>query len=263
MTADQRCQFYESVLAYVYSGSQPGTTDPAVKAAFNMAKGTLDQDLQCYNNTVVKNRQNGSNGGRPRQGITEKNPNEPTQTQKTLSIQLHKQQIKNNVFSLQGGLEREKAVLFELFKRGAALPLEEARKLIDYYDARGWVDKGGNPIVNAGAVARVWKFENGSEYFCRIRKRWAAFLESLEGRWEIVQVTHFGRLEIQKTGENEKTAILYYKNDENGSLFVESLEKNHIKELTTAVRMWGASGLEYRGLLPDVFAMSLAETSAS
>lgn len=241
MSKEDRCDFYESLMTFVYYGSQRDTLPPMIKGVFEMAKPYLLKDISSYSQIAVRNRQNGSNGGRPQGGITQKNPEKPKETQKPIYIQTHIQTQKN-ISTLGDFGEKEKIILIEFFLRGNAFPLKETRNLCDYYDARGWVDKGGNPIVDAAAIARVWKCQElCNTYFANIRQKWGQFCKTLPADMPAIIVTDFVRLEIKSQDEQPKTAHIYCKSRE----FIETIENAYITQLKLAVTAWGAKKVEY------------------
>lgn len=241
MSPEQRCAFYEGLMSFVYYGSQKDTQDPAVKAVLEMCKPQLLKDIGAFEQKVIVNRQNGSSGGRPREGITQKNPNKPNLTQKTHYIQLHIQDEKDSNKSFSTAVGREKKILVELFARGVNLPLEETKRLCDYYDARGWVDKGGNPIVDVAALARVWKVQDASVYWANVRQKWAVFCRSLPDDMPASVITQFTRLEIREL-EGQKRAIIYAKSRD----LADTIEANYIPYLRAAVQLWKAKSVEYK-----------------
>lgn len=202
LPAADRCQFYEQCIQYAEGGIISANLTPAVRAAFMMVKPILDVDVRSYGVKVVANRQNGSSGGRPRIDVTQKNPNKPKQTQTAQHIHRHIQdekEVLQTSFSLENWGKVEREIFLELWKRGCYNAGAETERLIAYYEARGWVDKGGNHIVKYGALAKVWKVDPASlsPYYERVRKRWCRFIESIDGEWERCLCDDFQRLQIK------------------------------------------------------------------
>lgn len=244
MTPEDRCLFYETLMSFVYYGSQRDTLPPHVRGVFEMARPTLQKDINLYDQKVQINRQNGSNGGRPQGGQTQKNPEKPKETQKT--------HIYNNNIQLQLGdvspnsaivnvAEREKEVLVELFARGVVAPLDETHRLCDYYDARGWVDKGGNPIVSIPALARVWKAKDESPYLRNVRQKWADFLRILPGDMPKILCTDFVRYATKEDPKKGSIATIFCRSKE----FVDTIEENYIPQLKIACKGWKVANLKY------------------
>lgn len=238
---EDRCAFYETLLSFVYYGKPRDPMSPAVRGMFEMCKQTLQKDCQSYTQKVLANRQNGSAGGRPRADITQENPPKPTQTQAGTTYTITKL-IQNNLCT-SGISERKRDVLIliELFACGCSLPTHEAAKMIDYYNARGWVDKGGNPIVDVCALARVWKPENKSTYFANVRKKWATFLRSIGDNMPDILVSDFSRME-RKTIDNKSAAVIYCTSE----AFIDELETNHLDALKLALKTWGVETIHYK-----------------
>jgi len=196
--------------------------------------------MQKYTQKVLTNRQNGRSGGRPRGGITQNNPTKPNQTQTNPNIHLHNKNIIISPQTPLNGAEREKIVLIELFASGVANVLEEGKKMCDYYDARGWVDKGGNAIVDVGALARVWKPVEKSVYYANVRKKWAEFCRSCRDIFDPVMITDFLRMD-RKTIDNKPMAVIYCKTQ----AFREYIETNCLNTLRVAIKAWQVQGIIY------------------
>lgn len=246
MSKEERCTFYEALMSFVYYGEPRDTPPPSVRGVYEMAKPTLQNDILKYGATCVKNRQNGSNGGRKPRGLTQKNPTEPTETQTPPNIHIQLQETKNYTNSLfpKEEMEREKVVFIELFSRGAAHPIEETHRLMDYYAARGWVDKGGNPIVDLAAIARVWRMEDFSPYFANVRKKWSEFLRGLPPDMPHGLASDFVRMEIP-TNNPKNYAYIYHRGGELPQL----IENTYLHQLRAAIILWGVSGVEYRQMV--------------
>lgn len=253
---EDRCAFYEALMSFVYYGTQRDTLPPSVRGMLEMAKPTLQKDMLSYNQKLITNRQNGSNGGRPRGDITQKNPEEPKKTQKTHIYNIHKhiQESLTTLSTYEDAGERKKDILIELFARGCGQPLAEANKMCDYYDARGWVDKGGNPIKDVAALARVWKCESTSTYFANVRKKWVRFCKSIRHILTDEIVTDFVRME-KKNIDGKDTCIIYCTSE----TFVQSLEKNAIEALRASLTVWGCKSITYRLQTPEIAKKSLLE----
>ena len=245
LPAEERCAFYEALLAFVYYGTQKDTLPPSVRGMLEMAKPTLTKDIQSYTQKVVTNRQNGSLGGRPRLDITQTNPTQPTKTEKPLHKLIQKQiQDTFSCGEVNDG-DRERLILIELFACGCFSPLEEAAKMVDYYKARGWVAGDGNAIIDVSALARVWKCENKSKYFANVRKKWALFLKGLGRDFSDILVRDFVRMERKKEDTGD-TCIIYCLSEE----FIRELEEKHLQPLRVAAKAWGVSGISYRIVSP-------------
>lgn len=240
LSPGDRCEFYEALMSFVYYGRQRDTLSPVVRGLLEMAKPTLSKDIQSYSQKVVANRQNGALGGRPRGDITQENPKEPNPTQRGTNTLIHKLIQKTVSTEPISERKRDILILIELFACGYYDPEQEARKMIDYYSARGWVDKGGNPIVDVAALARVWKGEGKSKYFANVRKKWAAFCKSLGESFEDVLVTAFSRMERKEIGGNP-CAVIYCTDKE----LMNVLESNHLEALRAAMLSWSVQGINY------------------
>lgn len=235
---DERCLFYEALLSYVYYGKLPGSVPPSIRGMVEMCRATLDNDCSRYNQKCVTNRQNGAAGGRPRRGLTQKNPTEPNQTQKGIHIHNTITNTISTHLSLPiGQKERDFSILLEFFERGCVSPTSEREKMINYYTARGWVDKGGNKIVDAGALARVWKCEDISVYSRNVRKKWASFARTLTHCADDILLTDFDRLEIK-----EEQMYIFCRSEE----FVRNIEETHTDALRATAKAWRVKNISYR-----------------
>ena len=80
MSADVRLEFYEAVIEYATTGNIPQLKQLA-GLAFKFAKEDLDKDAKKYEMICERNRNNGKNGGRPKNPVgfskTQHNPNNP------------------------------------------------------------------------------------------------------------------------------------------------------------------------------------------
>lgn len=243
---EDRCAFYEALMSFVYYGTQRDTLPPSVRGMLEICKPTLLKDIQSYSQKVVANRQNGSAGGRPRGDITQNNPTQPTKTEKVYNIHIQKQLQNTISYPEIDEEQRQRLILIELFMLGVANPLQEAQKMCDYYGARGWVDKGGNPIVDVCKQARVWKVDNKSSYFANVRKKWGIFCKSIGSDLDNVLITDFSRMAREK--EDGKTMAVIYCTSKN---FVATLEEKHLNALKMAVKSWAVDGIIYKIETPE------------
>lgn len=241
MPKDLRCDFYEGLLSFVYYGSRGDTLPPEVRGIFNLAKISLEKDIEKYNNKVITNRQNGSIGGRPRRGLTQNNPTEPNGTQQNHNIHIQNVYNKLSTFlPFPEPVERERIVFVELFRRGSLDAISEARKLCNYYDARGWVDKGGNQIVDVAALAKVWKMQDESSYFANVRKKWTDFYTTLPTETPVTMLTEFTRLE-RKNQAGVITMVIYCTGEDPMKI----CEGKYITQLTSFVNSQQCKRLEW------------------
>lgn len=245
MSKEDRCDFYESLLSFVYYGKRGDTLPSHIRGMFELCRQSLEKDVQAYEQKSIINRQNGSNGGRPQRDITQKNPDEPKKPKDPIHIHIHNIQEKEVLqTSLSTIVEREKKILIELFARGAIMPIEETQKMVNYYDARGWVDKGGNQIVDESALAKVWKCQDTSTYFANVRQKWAVLLRILPADMPHELCTDFIRMEQRKS---DGSAIIYHKNNNLPKI----IENNYLPQLKSAAKIWGVTGIEYRQQLSN------------
>ena len=71
MTDEQAGKLLKAILTYV-NGTDPEFDDPVAMVAFQPVRMQLERDHQSYVNTVIRNRENGRKGGRPKK--TQENP---------------------------------------------------------------------------------------------------------------------------------------------------------------------------------------------
>lgn len=240
LSPDLRCEFYEALMSFIYWGSEGDTLSPEIRGIFNLAKISLQNDISQYDRKVIVNRQNGSKNGISQRDITQKDPSRPKATQKKQYTYTYTEKEPLQVSFSLTKLQREKQILIEMFASGVGEVMAETTKMCDYYDARGWVDKGGNPIVDAAALARVWKKDYTSVYLANTRKKWADFLRSLPDDMPYILVTDFDNMRITEQ-EGVKIVQLYVYSQE----FIDLCENKYFKQLFAQVKMWGAAGVEY------------------
>lgn len=239
LSPEDRCEFYEMLMSFIYYGSVKDTPPSQAKGMFEICKTSLENDLQRYGISCLRNRQNGSGGGRPRRDITPKNPLKPTETQKTHNIHI---QLNNNSLPLNPPLkeitevQRHSLILYEFFKMGVVSPLMETQRMEDYYTARGWKDKGGNPIIDPAACARVWKATQVSQYSINIRKKWCMFLATLGHPLPEDLITEFIRMEIK-----QECAFIFCKSKK----LPEIVENTHLSALRAILSAWECKTIQY------------------
>lgn len=220
-SADDRLEIYEAILQYTYFGQVPKKLSQINKGMFSLIRSAIDFDRAQYDAKCATNRQNGSKGGRPRLDAsradteavretekpkkTDQNPSEPKKPNAPLlqykTNTTTKQNIPLSVFNGDGELldaEKDK-VFLNFWSHGVVNPELELERMCDYYTARGWVDKGGNPITSPASLANVWKAEDTAKAVVPLRKEFAQLLRKLQPlnrnacRW-------FDHLERPQTG---------------------------------------------------------------
>lgn len=207
----QRCAFYESIISYCYFGVV-NINDPLVRASFEMIKGYLQADVASYEKVVLRNRSNASKKESVTKKKTQTHPVGPSGTQRTpnnIYIKEDKSKLKNLSLSSSADALAERKRYFliykEFFIRGVIKPSIETGKMIDYYSARGWVDKGGNKIIDYSALARIWRVAESSTdvYVSECNKSILPILEHLDNSLlDMVDISlfdHFCRLKTQNT----------------------------------------------------------------
>jgi len=258
MTPVQRCEFYEACLTFCYFGERPSFKDAVVKAAYSMVERELQFDCKSYERVVARNRANANSNRAYSEEPTQTEPKNPKEPQKEHNIQYtvtsNKKSSKEDFLSFDPG-ERDivfRRVFLELWRRGCFNSEEESNRLIDYYDARGWVDKGGNKIVAVAPLCRVWKLDPNacSSYYARVRKSFYEFFCDLPrdvlAGVDITLLRQFSRLQRVKEGPNMILAVYV-----TGTDFVNLMEEQLIKPFTMWVKSQGYKGVEYRQITPE------------
>ncbi len=78
LTNEQKGMLLNMIFEYASSGSVL-EADPVVKMAFSFIKNNLDRDMEKYEKTCERNRNNGKLGGRPKKQVDNStNPNNPS-----------------------------------------------------------------------------------------------------------------------------------------------------------------------------------------
>jgi len=77
LSESQKAQILDAIFEY-QDGEEITSTDPIVLMAFSFFKMRFDADKAAYEDKCVKNKENGTKGGRPKK--TEENPNKPEET---------------------------------------------------------------------------------------------------------------------------------------------------------------------------------------
>lgn len=166
LSSEDRLQFYEAVMQYAFDDAAAAELSAPVRAMFAMVKPFLDDDKVKYQERVLRNRENAQgrkrvapSGSQSLPVATNNNTNSSTNTNTNTN---------NNTNTISLDVQREKWIIFGYFWATGSKALgQELAAFWDYYDALGWKNNKGAPIVNKLAAARMWRrqFETGDPPF--------------------------------------------------------------------------------------------------
>lgn len=134
----ERSRLIDAIVTYADTGVVP-SLPRLLTAIFSPIKGTLDRDMDKYNEIVERNRENGKKGGRPK---TQQNPIKPNgfpeNPEKPNNINNNKHIDITYPYAAEP-TEEEKKELYEIFFwRNLAEPKAELERFIDYNAQRKW-----------------------------------------------------------------------------------------------------------------------------
>ena len=134
----ERSRLIDAIVTYADTGIVP-TLPRLLTAIFSPIKGTLDRDMDKYNEIVERNRENGKKGGRPK---TQQNPTKPNgfpeNPEKPNNINNNKHIDITYPYAAEP-TEEEKEELYEIFFwRNLAEPKAELERFVDYNAQRKW-----------------------------------------------------------------------------------------------------------------------------
>lgn len=134
----ERSRLIDAIVTYADTGIVP-SLPRLLTAIFSPIKGTLDRDMDKYNEIVERNRENGKKGGRPK---TQQNPTKPNgfpeNPEKPNNINNNKHIDITYPYAAEP-TEEEKKELYEIFFwRNLAEPKAELERFVDYNAQRKW-----------------------------------------------------------------------------------------------------------------------------
>lgn len=134
----ERSRLIDAIVTYADTGIVP-SLPRLLTAIFSPIKGTLDRDMEKYNDKVEKLKENGRKGGRPKTNQNQTKPNGFTENQMGgNNINIHKHIDITYPYAAEP-TEEEKKELYEIFFwRNLAEPKAELERFIDYNAQRKW-----------------------------------------------------------------------------------------------------------------------------
>lgn len=155
LTKSERSRLIDAIVSYADTGVVP-TLPRLLMAIFSPIKGTLDRDMDKYNEIIERNRENGKKGGRPK---TQNNPEKPSGFLENPEKpnNKHNNKLKDNTYSYPAEPnEKEKTELFEIFFwRNLSNPIAELERFLDYNGKRKW--KALDTPTKRMAAATEWQ----------------------------------------------------------------------------------------------------------
>ena len=159
MTDEQAGKLLKAILTYV-NGSDPEFDDPVAMVAFQPVRMQLERDHQSYVNTVIRNRENGRKGGRPKKTQENPvgylgNPNKPKKADTDTDTD------KENVKGKRKFKPPTRDQVIDYFVE-KGYTKDSGAKAFEYYDIQDWKDANGKAVKNWKAkMLAVWfKDEN-------------------------------------------------------------------------------------------------------
>ena len=157
----ERGRLFTAMLEYSITGVEPDIRGNE-RYIFPTMKANLDREIESYSHTVEKNSVNGKKGGRPVktqktqwvfQKATESQKSQDKEKDKDKEEDKDKKKMnkrKNQPFS-PPTLEEVKAYCKE--RNSCVNP----KRFFDYFEAGGWVDGKGNPVLNWKQKLITWE----------------------------------------------------------------------------------------------------------
>ena len=134
----ERSRLIDAIVTYADTGIVP-TLPRLLTAIFSPIKGTLDRDMDKYNDKVEKLKENGRKGGRPKTNQNQTKANGfPEKQMGGNNINIHKHIDITYPYAAEP-TEEEKEELYEIFFwRNLAEPKAELERFVDYNAQRKW-----------------------------------------------------------------------------------------------------------------------------
>ena len=221
LSSDERLELYDLICGYSFQGSTPAIKHGKVAALWALIRPALDQDAEKYEAKCERNRKNASrsqslpvaaSGSQSLPVAANTNTNTNTNTKSTTLSQGSAGEKERDFFDCMG----------IILSRGATEPAAECKRMWDYYNALGWKNNKGAPIVSKNSAAAMWRMQCDTVADVSMSRLWWTIFKGAEEAPLILWENYRG---MKKDGD---TLHIYAANDR--SLF-DLVENHHQKRL--------------------------------
>ena len=228
-----RCSLYEALFDLYYTGEPVSLSDPVANAVYTMCKPFIVEDVAKYERRCERNRENAAKRQVAPSGSQwlPVAPSGSNSISKSSSIS-----ISNISVSDVTKTERQRFDLHAImFYHDAASVSEEVQRFLDNYEARGWKNSQGVPVVNPLPAARQWDIKNRR----RPEPLRTAYAEAFKSS-PMADVRIWTALQSIRV-QNE-ALLLCYRADE---AFIEELERRCNRQLQALMKSTGTTSVQW------------------
>ena len=229
-----RCSLYEALFELYYTGEPVRLSDPVAHAVYTMCKPFIVEDVAKYERRCERNRENAAKKASGTQSL----PVAPSGSNSNSISNSISKSISNSNISVSEvtKTERQRFDIFAImFFHNAANVSEEVQRFLDNYEARGWKNSQGVPVVNPIPAARQWDIKNQR----RPEPLRTAYAEAFKSS-PMADVRIWTALQSIRV-QNE-ALLLCYRADE---AFIEELERRCAKQLGALMKSTGTSSVQW------------------
>lgn len=234
-----RCSLYEAIFDLYYTGEKVRLSDPVANAVYTMCAPFITEDVAKYERRCERNRENAAKRASAPSG-SQWLPVGPSGSNSNSNsiINSTSNSTSNSNISISEApkTERQRFDIFAImFYHDAANVSEEVQRFLDNYEARGWKNSQGVPVVNPLPAARQWDIKNRR----RPEPLRTAYAEAFKSS-PMADVRIWTALQsIRVQGE---ALLLCYRADE---AFIEELERRCAKQLEALMKNTGTSSVQW------------------
>ena len=232
-----RCRLYEALFDLYYTGEPVRLSDPVANAVYTMCKPVITEDVAKYERRCERNRENAAKRAVAPSG-SQSLPVAPSGSNSiSNSISISNSTSNSNIsVSEVTKTERQRFDIFAImFWHDAANVSEEVHRFMDNYEARGWKNSQGVPIVNPLPAARQWDIKNKR----RPEPLRTAYAEAFKSS-PMADVRIWTAL--QTIGIKGESLLLFYRADE---AFIEELERRCSKQLQALMKSTNTTSVQW------------------
>lgn len=235
-----RCSLYEALYELYYTGEPVRLSDPVANAVYTMCKPFIVEDVAKYERRCERNRVNAAKRQVAPSG-SQSLPVAPSGSNSISNSNSNSNSISNSNsnISMSGGPEKTERQRFDIFAimffHDAANVSEEVQRFMDNYEARGWKNSQGVPVVNPLPAARQWDIKNKR----RPDPMRTAYAEAFKTS-PMADVRIWTAL--QSIRVQNGAILLCYRADE---AFIEELERRCSKQLQLLMKTTGTTSVQW------------------
>ena len=176
----ERSRLIDAIVTYADTGIVP-TLPRLLTAIFSPIKGTLDRDMEKYNDKVEKLKENGRKGGRPKTNQNQTKANGfPEKQMGGNNINIHKHIDITYPYAAEPTEEEKNEIYLVFFWRNLTEPEAELNRFFDYNAQRKW--KALDTPSKRMAAAAEWQPQDSKprvrqeflnmwyKLYCRLKK---------------------------------------------------------------------------------------------